>query len=130
MVYEGELKKGDIVRARLCSGKIVEGQVLDPDSDNGIKVEDKSMPGCPWYFGREDILDVTNKNNMNIKEKFLTLLKREPFKSFRKAKITNGDDILTEDGRDIFLSWMLMRNGADFKKEVVDELLEEAKDDK
>jgi hypothetical protein len=70
---------------------------------------------------------INNFNNMNIKEKFLTSLKKEPEKSFRKAEITNGDDMLTEDGKAIFLTWLLQKNGADFKKEVVDELLEEQK---
>ena len=62
---------------------------------------------------------------MNIKEKFLTSLKSEPEKSFRKTEITNGDDLLTEDGKIIFLTWLLKKHGDEFKKEVVDELLKE-----
>lgn len=63
---------------------------------------------------------------MNIKEKFVLALTSEPQKSFRKAGITNGDDLLTEDGLKIFLSYLLHKKFADdFKKEVVDELLKE-----
>lgn len=67
----------------------------------------------------------TNQSTMNIQDKFLLAFKAEPEKSFRKAGITNGDDFLTDDGQKIFLSWLLKKNGNDFKKEVVDALLEE-----
>ncbi len=72
-------------------------------------------------------LITTNNNNMNIKEKFALAFKSEPEKTFRKTGITNGDDLLTEEGSQIFLSWLLKKNGADFKKEVVDLLVEDAK---
>jgi hypothetical protein len=61
---------------------------------------------------------------MNIKEKFVLALTKEPQKSFRKAGITNGDDILTDEGTKVFLSWLLHKKYADeFKTEVVNELL-------
>lgn len=60
----------------------------------------------------------------SIKEKFLISLKSEPQKSFRKAGITNGDDMLTSEGRDIFLTWLLNKHGLEFKKDVVDGILE------
>jgi hypothetical protein len=57
-------------------------------------------------------------------------LTKEPQKSFRKAGITNGDDLLTGDGQQIFLSWLLHEKYADdFKKEIVDGILEEKKKD-
>ena len=46
------------------------------------------------------------KKTMNIKEQFLLAITAEPQKSFRKAGITNGDDLLTEDGQKVFLSWL------------------------
>lgn len=58
-----------------------------------------------------------------LKEKFALLLTKEPFKSFRKAGITNGDDLLTEQGSHILLAWLLQKYGDEFKKDVVDELL-------
>lgn len=67
------------------------------------------------------------ETTMDLKEKFLLAFKAEPEKTFRKAGITNGDDFLTEDGQKIFLSWLLKKNGDDFKKEVVDNLLAEEK---
>lgn len=78
--------------------------------------------------GYTNIELISNSTSMqNITEKFTTLFKSEPEKSFRKAGITNGDDLLTEDGQTIFLSYLLKKNGEDFKKEVVDPILAEEK---
>jgi hypothetical protein len=68
----------------------------------------------------------TNKI-MDIKQKFSMLLMSEPNKSFRKAGITGSDYNLTTEGRDIFLQWLLSKNGDAFKTEVVDELLKDCK---
>lgn len=65
---------------------------------------------------------------MDLKEKFALTLTSEPYKSFRKARITNGDDLLTDDGMRIFLSWLLKKNADAFKLEVVDEIVKEDKD--
>ena len=68
----------------------------------------------------------SNKTKMNLKEKFSLLLTGEPQKSFRKAGITNADDMLTEEGKTVFLSWLLnTKYGDEFKKDVVDELLKD-----
>lgn len=65
---------------------------------------------------------------MTLKEKFILSITSEPKKSFRKAGITNGDDILTDDGAKVFLSWILHSKFAEeFKKEVVDSMLEDIK---
>lgn len=67
--------------------------------------------------------------NMNIKEKFALALTKEPMKSFRKVGITNGDNLLTEDGMNIFLSWLLNTKFAEeFKKDVVDDMIKEVED--
>jgi len=69
--------------------------------------------------------------NMNIKEKFVLAITKEPQKSFRKVEVTNGDDILTEDGQKVFLSWLLHTKYADdFKKEVVDDMLKDLEEKK
>lgn len=79
------------------------------------------------------LVDEQNKQqdkSMNIKEQFLLAITSEPQKSFRKAGITNGDDLLTDDGQKVFLSWLLKLNQDAFKKEVVDPILEDMKDEK
>lgn len=87
---------------------------------------------CPLesYFwsnstGRKLIKIISNKSNMNLKEKFITAFLSEPEKSFRKAGITNGDGILTDEGQEVFLTYLLKKEGATFKTEVVDVLLAE-----
>lgn len=70
------------------------------------------------------------QNKMNIQEKFVLAFKSEPEKTFRKTGITNGDDILTDDGQKIFLSWLLKKNQVEFKKEVADEILKDLEDEK
>jgi len=77
------------------------------------------------------ILNNDNEKTMTLKEKFVLTLTREPQKSFRKAGITDGDDLLTQEGERVFLSWLLHKKYAeDFKKEVVNNLLEEEKEKK
>lgn len=96
----------------------------------------KSSSGSYAYAFSEDlelIEDNNKKNNMsiniNLKEKFALAMTPEPQKSFRKAGITNGDDLLTDDGQKVFLSWLLKQNADTFKKEIVDDLLKEEKDE-
>ena len=63
---------------------------------------------------------------MDIKEKFVLAITPEPKKSFRKAGVTDGDDILTDEGTKVFLTWLLHNKYAEeFKTQVVDEILKE-----
>ena len=69
--------------------------------------------------------------NMTLKERFLLTFMKEPQKSFRKAGITNGDDLLTDEGSRVFISWLLhTKFSAEFKSEVVDEILKEQEKEK
>lgn len=84
-----------------------------------------------WRDDGNGDMKIIKKNSIkNMKEKFVTMFLSEPEKSFRKAEITNGDGMLTDDGQKIFLSWMLKKYGNDFKTEVVDPILSEIKDEK
>jgi len=69
-----------------------------------------------------------NKHNMDLKERFVLAVTPEPQKSFRKAEITDGDNLLTQDGQKIFLTWLLGKYADEFKTAVVDGLLK--KEDK
>lgn len=79
----------------------------------------------------EEHVNITNKiNKLNtmsqITEKFALALTKEPMKTFRKLGITNGDDILTDDGMKIFLSWLLNKKFAEeFKTDVADDMLKD-----
>jgi len=66
----------------------------------------------------------TNKfKDMNLKEKFAIAITPEPYKSMRKVGIINGDNVLTDDGSKIFLSWILKKHAEEFKTDVVDGLV-------
>lgn len=67
------------------------------------------------------------KNMSSLTSKFVEALTPEPMRSFRKAGITNGDNLLTEEGTRIFLSWLLNANADMFKREVVDQILDNKK---
>ena len=83
------------------------------------------------FFAPIDLELINENKNMNIKEKFVLALTKEPQKSFRKVGITNGDDILTDEGQAVFLSWLLHTKFAEeFKAEVADDMLKELEKEK
>lgn len=116
----GVPKLGDILEISAVKGNIY--------SVKGSHSEDIAT----WSY-MEDHFEINKNNykNMTIKERFVLALTPEPQKSFRKAGITNGDDLLTDEGTKIFLSWLLHSKYADeFKKAVVLPLLEEEEETK
>lgn len=91
--------------------------------DNGVWA---AADGCDDGIHNLELISSLTNNQMGIKEAFVLALTSEPKKSFRKAGITNGDDLLTEDGQKIFLTWLLHTKHSDeFKTGVVDGLLAE-----
>lgn len=134
-------KKGDLVKQKLDCCGAMEGEIyeLQLGYEDGTSREQLiawkggkllgTAKGCScknlWTL-------IKSKNkNMNIKEKFILGLTPEPKKSFRKAEITDGDDILTTEGMQVFLTWLLHTKHADeFKSEVVDDILQEQKESK
>jgi hypothetical protein len=132
MENEINFKAGDRVRViNNCSGSLA-GQeyALLLSSGGSLYAGDGVLDyvhgsGCSCQSNWIPI-SLKDKNNMNNKETFVLALTSEPKKSFRKAGITNGDDLLTEDGEKVFLTWLLHSKFAEeFKKDVVDGLLKE-----
>jgi len=66
---------------------------------------------------------------MGVKESFIVGLTPEPQKSYRKAGITNGDGLLTDDGVKVFLTYLLEKT-PEFKTDIVDGILEDLKEEK
>lgn len=63
---------------------------------------------------------------MNLVEKFALTLTKEPKKSFRKLGIIDGNDLPTQEGARIFITWLLLSKYAEeFKKDVVDGMLKD-----
>ncbi len=85
-----------------------------------------------WGHCSEDYLEskqlITPMTRLT--EAFSLAFKSEPEKSFRKAGITNGDDLLTDEGQKVFLGFLLEMHKAEFKTKVVDEILKELDDKK
>lgn len=137
-----KFKVGDRVRSRQPS-ETYEGTLISIDSEMavvdrdgygkwGCKIVGEKIATAYGVWDKKSFLELISspKSNMsNIKEKFILALTKEPNKSFRKAGITNGDDLLTDEGTTIFLTWLLNTKHADeFKKDVVDGLLAEEKE--
>lgn len=81
------------------------------------------LTNSPYYYDEDK-----EKKSISLKEKFILTYIKEPQKSFRKANITNSDDLLTNEGGQVFLSWLLHKKYAkEFKEEVVDSLLKQKK---
>ncbi len=104
----------------------IEGDIISvkyPDGDTGKgKSKYYKLTSCnPIHKVQSTIMGLTDK--------FLLGIKAEPQRSFRKAGITNGDDLLTSEGTQVFLAWLLKENEDAFKTEVVDPIIEEMKDE-
>lgn len=85
--------------------------------------------GGKWNWVKEWLELVDNKNkNMSLKEKFASVFLKEPEKSFRKAGVTDSDGVLTSEGQNVFLSFLLKKNGDAFKSEIIDPILAEEKE--
>lgn len=76
-----------------------------------------------------DDIQVYDGSQKSLAEKFALLFTKEPYKSFRKVGITNGDDVLTSQGANIFLTWMLNKHADEFNTDVVAKLLKEQEDE-
>lgn len=59
-------------------------------------------------------------------EKFALFFTKEPFKSFRKANIVDGNDMLTQDGANMFLNYLLRNKfGDEFNTDIVQNIIKE-----
>lgn len=98
------------------------------DCIRGDRAGEKSVKPSTYYSSY--LVKKSSKNNMNLSEKMALVFKGEPEKSFIKAGIIDISEELTEEGWEIFGTWLLKKNGDAFKKEVVDPILEDMKNDK
>jgi len=104
-------------------GKIIDFNLSDSILRCSVYID---STGTTFYDIPADVLKLINNfNDMSLKEEFLISLKKEPEKSFRKAGIIDSNDLITEEGQEIFLTWLLQKNGDEFKKEIVDKIIKE-----
>ena len=90
-----------------------------------------STSSCYCYEPEMELVSRSKKNTiMDIKEKFILARKKEPQKSFFKAGITDEQDMLTKEGKEIYLTWRLAKDEKEFNEEVVQDLLKEEEKEK
>ena len=137
MRFSGHDVLGKRVRMDCKTGSVT---CVHPDHICVKRDDGQTGGGCEgaWWTYLSDVLEVlgeietkerkTKTIMAGIREKFALMLAGEPEKTFRKLGITNGDNLLTEDGATVFLSWLLKANGDAFKKEVCDPMVEADKE--
>jgi len=127
-----KLKVGDLVERlnndnnNMCVGDrgTVEAIQYSGKSIDHVKIKGYGQGHCIENLKLIKTNSLTSKL-MDLKEKFVLATTPEPHKSFRKTGITNGDNLLTDEGTQVFLGWLLNKYGAEFKTEVIDGMLKE-----
>lgn len=120
---------GDRILCNGYDGYIGKGTICEIRGPNDVVfIRDDS--GNRWSCGNAGVyirkIQKPNKSIMSsLKEKMALVFKGEPQKSFIKAGVMNVDETLTADGQQIFLAWLVKKNGDAFKTEVVDPILAE-----
>lgn len=74
-----------------------------------------------------EIISSIDKTITNMKEKFIQLFLSEPTKSLRKSGLINGDNIATDEGVKLYVSY-LMTNDTKFNADVVQAMLKKDQD--
>jgi hypothetical protein len=87
-----------------------------------------------FEYSKDELVGIINskkKTMTNLFEKAATMLMSEPAKTFKKAGITSsdGEQVFTDQGQELFLQFLLNKFGDEFKKEIVDKIIAEDKKD-
>jgi hypothetical protein len=67
----------------------------------------------------------TKVTNMSIISQFKNILRSEPNKTFVKIGILDDKEVLTQDGKDLLLNYLLSKNQDDFNTTVAQPILAE-----
>ena len=62
-----------------------------------------------------------------MKGNLRAIFKKSPWRELSKLELSNNDDSLNEDGKVLFLSWLVEKHQKSFKEDVLDPLLEDLK---
>jgi hypothetical protein len=118
-----------ILRGGVDSDKIGEIRTVVNISESMTYLE-----GCigGWANGSDALELIESKSNImkSIKEIYRNLTRKEPEKSFVATGVTDSNDQLTADGKDLLLSFLLEQNKDAFNAEVVQPILEAQKAEK
>lgn len=146
----GTFKIGDKVRLHLkASMHHNQKGIIVGGGTNGTQWQVKFDDGDHrWYKNSSLINENTNKaekSNTTINQEtkpknqtfmsrlissFKLMTKSEPEKTFIQAGVTDSNGNLSEEGKELFLAYLLAQNGMQFKTDVVDAILEEQQKNK
>lgn len=105
------------------------GNVGDPMFQGGTQPDDReAAKKYQWVVDKSEATIISEPNKIimtNLIKKFNLLTKSEPEKTFIKAGVTDDNGTMTSEGLALFNAFMLSKHGNEFKKEVVDKILEE-----
>ncbi len=128
-----KFKVGDIVRAgdvqgylgEICDTYCYIWQNIHSGSYGSIHPSTKGYT-YSWAVSMSELTLVKSgkSNNMSVLEKFALAFKSEPEKSLRKLGLLNGDDLATQEGMQVYVSY-LMKKDKTFQEEVVAPLIAE-----
>lgn len=123
-------------------GKIGIVKCIHADSDLGIEFPD-SFPGqhdCNGiiksgqgrWFEVNQLELIKSKGNFmgSIRDFYKSITKSEPEKSLNKAGLTDSNDVLTNEGREVFIAYLLEQNKTAFKTAVADPIIAAKADEK
>lgn len=110
-------REGHKYRLRLDGGSLYAGFSIEEGIDDG-------SCSCESYW---KLISSNNTIMSSVVEQFKVALLPEPEKTFRKLGITNGDNMLTEDGKTLFLNYLVNNMKEAFNKDVVSKLTAEEK---
>lgn len=130
--YFGKAEDG-----HLCGKEVV---VKEVDSDDTVKVEGHVywLPTAALEPIEEEIKEgdwvlvkswdeLVEKFGMDTYTKARLALKKEPIKSFIKHGILDENEQLTNQGREVFIEWLLSKHQDEFYKEVVQKMEDKKK---
>lgn len=104
---------------------------LERDDNSSIPYLVRLDDGRSGWFDLNQVKILKEKSKtMSLTKSFNSLFLKEPEKSFRKAGVTDDSGMLTQEGLQIFMAWVLQKQGDAFKTEVVDAILKEQEEAK
>lgn len=126
---------GDIVQLKVT--ELPTGSDREYMGYSGLNAEGETLATCHGCITVGSLtkikLEINQMQNIPLVEKAKLASKTEPLKSFIKLGVTNSDGLLTAEGQQLFLGWLLAQQGDAFKTAVIDPILEfeksEAKQD-
>lgn len=135
-----ELEVGDVIEFELFScpfyrvARKEDGKIQISYAMSSLLAAQQSSASQYVWFTQSNVkkwsdVKVVHKTNnikhMNLIEKAKLIAKGEPEKSFIKSEVMTMAGDFTQEGQQLFLTFLVAKYGDDFKKEVIDPIMNE-----